>query len=315
VRIILDLAKLVSEGKLTPAQAAELTQLAARDTGLLAINILMVFGTVAVAGGVMLLVPSLPTAAAISLLLVGGGLVLSYSLGPQWAVLSSAAFIVGALWLCATAITYAEGNWTGFLFAAAALIAGAVTIRSGVLSALAAVALAAALGGSAAYETATYILVIREPTATIACFGLLAWISYLLANRVAAQYESLALMFARMSLILVNFGFWVGSLWGDTPASGWLPPGSPTPPHFTDIGFAAVWAIGLVAVGAWAAHVNRRFVVNVAATFLAIDFYTQYFERLGADPLTIALGGVLVIGVAVALWRFNAAFRPAKASG
>jgi hypothetical protein len=314
MKIVLDLTKLVQAGKLTPAQAEELKQLAARDTSLLAINILMAFGTIAVAGGVMFLVPSLPTAVAIALLLITVGLVLSYRAGPQWTILGTATVIVGALWLNGAGITYADGRWPGFVFAAAVSLSGAAAIRSGLLSALAPLALAAALGSSAEYETATYILIVREPTVTIVCFGLLAWIAYLLSKQLPAEYEPLALIFARVSLILVNFGFWVGSLWGDDPGKGWLPPYGPAPPHLSDLGFAAVWAVGLTVVGVWAARVNRRFVVSTAATFLAIDFYTQYFKRLGADPLSIALGGLLVIAVAVALWRYNATSHPAKAT-
>jgi hypothetical protein len=314
VKIVLDLTKLVHEGKLTPAQADALKLLAARDTGLLAINILMAFGTIAVAAGVLFLVPSLPAAAAIALLLIAGGLVLSYYAGPQWTVLGTAAVVVGAFWLSGVGVSYADGHWPGFAIATAVCLAGAVAIRSNLLSALAALALAATLGSSTAYETATYILIIREPTLTIVCFGLLAWSAHLIAKQAPADYEPLALTFARISLVLVNFGFWVGSLWGDDPGRGWLWPEAEAPIHLPDIGFVVAWSIGLIAVGAWAARANRRFVVNTAATFFAIDFYTQYFARLGADPLSIALGGLLVIGIAIGLWRYNAATRPIKAA-
>jgi iron complex transport system permease protein len=314
MKILLDLTKLVHEGKLTPVQAEELKLLAARDTGLLAINILMAFGTIAVAVGVLFLVPSLPTAAAIAVLLIASGLVLSYSAGPQWTILGTATVVVGALWFGGVGIGYADGRWPGFAVAAAVCFAGAVAIRSSLLSALTALALAAMLGSSTAYDTATYILIIREPTLTIVCFSLLAWGAYLIAERVPADYEPLALMFARISLILVNFGFWVGSLWGDDPGKGWLWREGTVSLHLSDIGFVVAWAVGLIAVGVWAARVNRRFVVNTVAAFFAINFYTQYFERLGADPLSIALGGLLVMGIAVGLWRYNAAARPLNAT-
>jgi len=51
--------------------------------------------------------------------------------------------------------------------------------------------------------------------------------------------------------------------------------------------------------------VNRRWLVNIAAAFGAIHFYTQWFERLGATPLSVLLGGVLMLLVAYALWMFN----------
>jgi iron complex transport system permease protein len=315
VKIVLDLTKLVHEGKLTPAQAEELKLLSARDTGLLAINILLAFGTIAVAAGVLLLVPSLPTAAGIAVLLIAGGLTLSYGAGLQWTILGTATTIIGALWLSAVGVSFTDGRWYGFAGATALCLACAVAIRSSLLSALAALALAATLDSGTGYEHATYILIVQQPTVTIVCFGLLAWIAYLIAQRVPADYEPLALNFARISLVLVNFGFWCGSLFGDDPGKGWLwQPGGTAPIQLPDLGFVIAWAAGLIGVGLWAAQANRRFVVNLAATFFAIDFYTQWFERLGAEPLSIALGGLLVIAIAVALWRYNAVARPAKAA-
>jgi iron complex transport system permease protein len=315
MKIVLDLTKLVHEGKLTPAQAEELKLLSARDTGLLAINILLAFGTIAVAAGVLLLVPSLPTAVAIAMLLIAGGLVLSYGAGPQWTILGTATTIVGALWLSAVGVSFTNGHWYGYALATVLCLACAVAIRSSLLSATAVLALAATLGSSTAYASATYILIVQQATLTIVSFGLLAWIAYLIAHRVPVDYEPLALNFARVSLIMVNFGFWCGSLFGDDSGKGWLWLSGSTPPiHLPDFGFVIAWAAGLIAVGIWAARANRRFVVNLAATFFAINFYTQWFERLGADPLSIALSGVLVIATAVALWRYNAIPRTAKAA-
>jgi hypothetical protein len=62
----------------------------------------------------------------------------------------------------------------------------------------------------------------------------------------------------------------------------------------------------LVAVGIWSASLNRRWVVNTAATFGAIHFYSQWFERLGAQPWAIIVAGLTVVAVAVTLWRYNA---------
>ena len=76
-------------------------------------------------------------------------------------------------------------------------------------------------------------------------------------------------------------------------------------PVIPDYVFVIAWAVALVGVGVWAARANRRFVVNMVATFGAIHFYTQWFERLGAEPISITLAGVLMVSVAVALWRYN----------
>jgi hypothetical protein len=120
-----------------------------------------------------------------------------------------------------------------------------------------------------------------------------------------------------MSLLLVNFGFWVGSLWGDYPGARWAVGGmeswtareswEKTALHVPDWVFTAGWAILVVGVGIWAARANRRWVVTTAATFAAINFYTQWFERFGAQPWAIILAGLTVVGIAAALWRYNTA--------
>jgi iron complex transport system permease protein len=65
------------------------------------------------------------------------------------------------------------------------------------------------------------------------------------------------------------------------------------------------WALALLAAGAWGAKNGRRFMVNTAATFGAIHLYTQWFERLGADPLSVMLAGVATIAIGLGLWRYN----------
>jgi hypothetical protein len=53
IKIVLDITRLVEEGKLTVEEAERLQALARRDTGSLAINVLMSFGAVAVAAGII----------------------------------------------------------------------------------------------------------------------------------------------------------------------------------------------------------------------------------------------------------------------
>ena len=60
--------------------------------------------------------------------------------------------------------------------------------------------------------------------------------------------------------------------------------------HVSEIAFIIGWAILIIAVGAWAARTNRRWVVTTAV-FGAIELYTQWFERLGAAPWAIIVAG------------------------
>ena len=128
-------------------------------------------------------------------------------------------------------------------------------------------------------------------------FSLLSAASYVASRQMPASFEPLAVVFSRVCLILINFGFWIGSLWGDSLT--WQRPGYQDPAARTipDWAFCIAWAIGLVAIAVWGIKAQKRFVVNSAATFGAIHFYTQWFERLGANPLAIVVGGLLAIGI------------------
>jgi iron complex transport system permease protein len=308
---------LVNEGKLTPEEAARLTALAARDTGSLTINILMSFGAVAVAAGILALQPAFLTGALLGAGLVLIGLFVSYRLGAQWSLLGAANVVIGALMLSGGVMGVLDGRFAGVAFAVILMLALALLIRNGLLMALVPLALAALLGSSTGYVHATYMLCVREPTLTILFFAPLAGAAYLASTRVAPAYERLAIVFSRVSLILVNFGFWVGSLWGDYPAQSWLRGAAYYDSaddrawrgalHVPDTIFIAAWAALIIGVGFWAARANRRWVVTTASVFGAIHLYTQWFERLGADPLAVIVAGLITVAIAVVLWRYNIA--------
>ncbi len=278
----------------------------------------MVFGAAAVAAGILALNPSFAAGAALGIAFVLVGLAVTFRGSEQWSLLGTATTIIGALLLSGGVMGLFEGAFAGTCFTVALLFALALLIRSGFLMALVPLAAAAALGSSTGYGHATYMLIVSEPAITIIAFSLLAVAAYIASHHVEPVYEKLALVFARVSLLLVNFGFWVGSLWGDYPGQSWVHGGSYSASetwqtwraaawHIPDYVFAIGWAVLLVTVGIWGASVNRRWVVNTAATFGAIHFYTQWFERLGAQPWAIIVAGLTVVAVAVGLWRYNAA--------
>ncbi len=305
----------MQEGRLTPAQAEELKALASRDLSILAINVLMSFGAMAVAAGILALNPSFATGAAIGLGLVLIGLGVSFGAGERWSLLGTAGTVIGALLLSGGMIGALDGAFAGFLFTAILLLVLAAVIRSSFLMALVPLALAAALGSSTGYFHATYMLIVSEPTITIVFFAVLALAAYLVSTHIEPAYEGLAIIFARMSLLLVNFGFWVGSLWGDYPGESWVVGDmnswtarenwEKSALHVPDWVFILGWAALAIGVGIWAARANRRWVVTAAATFAAINFYTQWFERIGAHPMSIILAGLTIVAVAVGLWRYN----------
>src|ERR1700760_4906096 len=99
IRIVLDITRLVKEGKLTAPEAERLQALAKRDTGSLAINVLMSFGAVAVAAGIIALEPAFTTGAALGFVLAAMGLVISFFAAKQWGLLGTATTIIGGFLL------------------------------------------------------------------------------------------------------------------------------------------------------------------------------------------------------------------------
>lgn len=310
MKITLDISKLVEEGKLTPAEAERLKTLASHDTGSLGINILIGFGVMAIAAGAVALVPTPLTAVALGLLLIGAGLAIVLNAVRQWDVLGQICLVIGALMFSGGVIAYGQGSLASMLIVTVAMALGAVVARNSLLAVLAVLAASACLGARTGYSHAMYSLAIFEPTLTVVLFSALALATYVVSHRVSADYERVSLAASRTSVFLVNCGFWIGSLWGDPlvmlrsmnrgDAEVILRNVVITPAVFS-----IVWAVALVAAGVWAVKVNRRWLVNIVAVFGAIHFYTQWFEKLGASPLSVLLGGVIMLVIALALWSFN----------
>ena len=297
MKVTLDLDQLLQDQKITRDEYDRLSEFAAKSTGSLAFNILIGFGVVAVSGATLALVPTPITAVVLGSLVMIGGLVLLRSGLDQWATLSNICVLIGALMMGGGITIAAEGSLFSILLVTGILAVTAVIARSGLLAVLATLMLSASIGARSGYFHASYFLVIEEPVITISLFFILSVGLFLLSKRLPAGYERIAIASSRTGVFLVNFGFWVGSLWGDRTASGEVI--IPTPV------FSVAWAIALIAAGIWAWRLNRRWVLNVVAVFGGIHFYTQWFELLGATPGTVLIAGLLALGFAVALKSIN----------
>jgi iron complex transport system permease protein len=305
MKVILDLDELKQAGEIDAAEYEKLKRLAKRGTGSLAFSILIGFGVVAVSLGVLGLIPTPETAIAIGILLAGFGLAAQWRLTEQWTLLAQICIVVGALLFSGGVVMAANGSVASFLVVAAALMAGGIAARNGLLIAGAVLALSSCIGVRTAYFHAAYFLGIEEPTITIVLFSIVALATFLFSRTLAPAYERLALMAARVSVILVNFGFWIGSLWGDDLTQLRAMKIAGEGAMIPRLWFGVLWALLLIGFAVWGAQSNRRWVVNVAAIFLAIHFYTQWFERLGADPFSIFVAGLIALGIALGLWHFN----------
>jgi iron complex transport system permease protein len=293
MKITLDITDLVERGELTASEAERLKGLAAKGSGALGSNIFLSFGAVAIALGVGLFFPHPASAVVVGLLFFGAGFALRLARAQTWFVLAQSLMTIGA-------IAVAAGVWVITLGAVEALIGltiafalAAVAARSGLLAALAVLTLASALGSGTAYWFATYGVWVTRPALSIIVLGLVTLALHLVSLRLPAGYERLAIVGERTAILLMNVAFLVGSLFGDEEF------------NLDRMVFIIGWALALIAVGVWAIRANRRWVVNTAAVFGALHFYTQWFERLGVDPLSVVGGGLLLIGFGVALRWFN----------
>jgi hypothetical protein len=311
MKIVIDVDKLLEEDRITTEEYERLNVLAVQETGSLAFNILIGFGVIATAGGALALLPSGPTAILLGFLLSAAGILLSASYAKEWGLLGSMLLLVGSITAAGGILFLTQGGFFGFLIVTLLCLVGSVLAKSSLLAALAVLSLSSTVGAMTAYGHATYMVAIRQPTVTVCLFSLLALGAYHLSKVLTLDYQRLAIIVARTSLFVVNLGFWVGSLWGD---SLWLQrdtwdfrSGTVIP----DWVFVIGWAVGLVATGVWAARANKRWVVNLLAVFGAIHFYTQFFERLGASPGSILVAGLVALGIALVIVRYNKAAKAA----
>ena len=317
LKITLDLSKLLEEGKLTPDEAERLKAFAASDTGSLAINILVGFGVVAVSAGAVALIPTAATALALGFGVFAIGLVFTFHPDERWNLLTQICLVVGALMFCGGMLALGDGALGAMLIVTVVLAVAAIVARSSLLMVAAVLALGACLGARAGYWHATYALAIYEPAVTIVLFSALGLVTYCVSKRLPADYERLALVAARTSVFMVNFGFWIGSLWGDNLRlvrsllhndQSILTSGLSAPDIISPFMFSAGWAIALLGAAIWGMRANRRWAVNVAAVFGAIHLYTQWFDRLGPEPLAFMVGGLLMLAFAYGLWALNRHF-------
>jgi hypothetical protein len=312
MKVTLDLDKLLEQGRIDQAEYDKFSQLSARDTSALAFNILVGFGVVAVSGATLALLPNGFTALVLGLIIWAAGYPLVVRHHRRWLVAAHICVTVGALMFGGGVIALGNASTAAFILVAAAFSAAGVLAHSGLLIVLAVLALSAAVGARTGYFHASYFLGIDQPLMTIGLFTVLSVATYQWSRRLPARFERLAIIASRTGVFLVNFGFWVGSLWGERQPDGAV--------LIADWVFAIAWALALALTGIWGWRRNRRWVVNVVAVFGAIHFYTQWFERLGASAGSVLAAGLLALGFALGLRALNARLaedgrREAGASG
>lgn len=279
MKITLDLNDLVAKGQLSQAEADRLKGLAVQDTAALGVNILMAMGAVAVSAGICVLIPSLLTIIALGAAFFGLGLALTLTKEERWGVFAQIMIVVGALAFTGGVSAYAGGNLYVNIVLTLLVAVAAVLARSGLLAAVAVIALAATVGTLYSgwnLDGSTTVI-------TMVVLSALAFVLYQASLRLPPVYENLAIIGARTAVFMVNVAFLFGSIFGDEPTG------------ISAEVFAVVWTILLIVVGIWAMRAGRRWTVNIVAVFGAVHLLVQWFVHLGASPETILGAGVLLI--------------------
>jgi hypothetical protein len=309
MKVTLDLDELLQNKQITQAEYDKFSRFSSASTGLLGFNILVGFGVIAVCAAAMALVPTPFTAMAIGFCALVVGVLLLRQSQARWHVLANICLLVGALMAGAGLILIDRGSLSSMLIVTVLFAAIAIFAKSRLLAVLATLMLAGCVGVQTGYFHAGYSLGVQKPIYTVILFAIVAYGLHRLSALLPPAYEKIAVAAARTSVMLVNFGFWVGSLWGGhlsrdygverTLANGYVSPAA----------FAILWAVALLATGAWAWRSNRRWVLNTVATFLAINLYTQWFEYFDVNPGSLLIAGLVALAAAVGLHFTNSAMK------
>ena len=305
----IDLSQLTQDGLIGPDLARRIEAHALPDSRFsLFVNLALIMGALAVAAGAIALVPDAMTGLVLALGAIGAAeAVRRLAPGTSLNVLSAGLALMGVLGLAGW-VGWQYGDATDTVLPALLITlvlgTGAVWFRSAFLTVLSVLALGAVFGTGTGYWHACYGLFVEQPLVTIAVFGALTGGLYILRARIGAAWKGLAGIAARTAFFLVNFGFWVGSLWGDdlgpdyryAEGNDWEAWRAATP-HVPEAAFSIGWPVLLIAIMALSR--NGGFLSVTATVFLAIHAYTQYFETFGAHPWTLLVGGIVLVGLAV----------------
>ena len=308
MKIVLNIKELLEEGKINQTEYDKLLSLSKNETGSLALNLLIGFGIIMVCVGVITLTQSASTALIMGLLTFLIGLFIQFKGTKEWSVLSSCCSISGVLiFIGGMNIWLIEAILSESVFLPLAmnveilttfiLIASSVFLTSNILAALSILSIAQITGAGTDYFMASYTIWVSSPVVTIVLFSALAFFLYYLSRSTLSRYENILITGSRTSVLVANFGFWVGSLFGggDLEVSSEL--------------ISMAWALSLIGFAVWGWRANRRWVVIVSSIFGAIHFYTQWFTILEMEPASVVIGGVIAIGIGIGIKRLDSTMK------
>ena len=319
-RVSIDLDRLLRDRVIDAETARTLKANAEQPRGkTLLIQLLSIFGALAIATGVIIIAPAPLTGLALALVALAIATLAKYSRWVGMEVFAHAMAISGTFGVCGWLGLQFEDSGNGLLInaiATALVLASALFFASRFLIAFVPLGLGAMIGSGTAYWHAAYAIFVREPLMTVVIFAVMALVLFSVADRGATIRHAQASIAARVSWFMMHFGFWVGSLWGDHPGqhlrqvfSGeeWTweqrEAFEQTAFFIPELAFTLGWAA--VALATLFALKNNRFAVNSSIVFLAINAFTQYFEYFEDNPFALVFGGIALVGLAFALVRLD----------
>jgi len=310
MKVTLDLDALLNKGKITQKEYEKFSELSSKTTTSLGFSVLIAFGIVAIIAGLLILEPSAEVATGAGLLILISGIGFLRSESNQWRLLANIFVVLGALLFGGGILTLSEGEPSTLviLFVVVTYALAGVLARSSFLVVLSVFLSSSLVGAMTGYSFASYYLSIENPITTVMLYAVLGIGLHQVSKNVDIKYESIALAGAKASVFLVNFGFWVGSLYGsreiihEEGKKSWE---YEMVTHISPEVFSILWAVAIISAGVWAVKNNRRWTLNVVATFGGIHFYTQWFVYFGAEPITLIFLGILTLGCVFSLKLVN----------
>ncbi|NJR13830.1 MAG: hypothetical protein HC779_06175 [Phyllobacteriaceae bacterium] len=319
-RITLDLTALVAAGKMDAAEAARLAALAEPGRGVTTVvQVLYILGALGLAAGVVALKPDPSTGLVLALAALCFAAWVQAGNRQNLSVLGTGMAIAGTFGLCGwLAAEFGESLSGIVLNGVMTLItlAGALWFRSLFMIAFVPLGLAAMLGSGTGYWHASYFLFVSEPVITTIVFGALSLAAFAFAAKGHDVRQQQALIAGRVAWLMMNFALWVGSLWGDNVGQNLRAQWAGREPDWDSAADAALslfhvpdWALVIVWAAISIATIlllrGNRFAVNAAITFLAINAYTQFFERFGDSAMALLTGGITLLAFAFGLFHFD----------
>jgi len=296
MKVTLDLDALLAEGHITPEEHARLLQHAQRSAGNLALGILTGLGAVALVTSILFLLPGpgLVVPLGIACLWFGGGM--RRSTDERRRVLAPIVLPVGALLVGQGMLDQGFSSAAFFILAVVYTVAGFVAWSAPlVVLAVLALAAAVAIGEGTSFFNMLPRLGIDAPLPVVALFSGLAVVCDHFSKRLSPEPERLALAAARTAVVVANFGFFIGSIWGDDGRTLGI--------AVTAVEFAILWVLALLVTGIWAWRRDRRWVLISVALFASIHACTQTLVYIGPSPVILLLIGPLgLLTLAVAIW-------------